>query len=427
MKKTKLLIFHIFVLWWLLGCANVQSPDFEATSYLDRQKTHKFDDITVTVSVLSDEESFNYFGVPIGKYSIQPVWVRIQNESTHPAWFFPITIDRNYFSPIEVAQKFTKKYDDDLHLLFRNQAIHYFVKPGKTIEGFVYTHQEFGLKKVTLELVTKRKVYSKNILVQVPGLKLDDESLDHDTLTNNIADNITSYAELRKKLEVLPCCASTFDGGNQGDPLNIAFIGEYEELVNALILSGWDETEVTSAGSILKTVKAYLKGEAYANAIVSPLHLFGRHQDMTFQRPRKSISARNHLRLWMTNFSFSGKQVWIGQISRDIGLAFSFKVWPPFTHRIDPDTDDARMFLLEDLLINGLIESVGFTEGVGKAEFSAPRYNLAGHPYFTDGLRLLMALSTDKVVISDIHLHDWEWPPEISISKDIYSINQNDN
>ena len=60
---------------------------------------------------------------------------------------------------------------------------------------------------------------------------------------------------------------------------------------------------------------------------------------------------------------------------------------------------------------------------VEKAEFTAPRYNLAGHPYFTDGLRLLMVLSTDKVSITDINVLDWEWPPEISISKDIYSIN----
>ena len=34
------------------------------------------------------------------------------------------------------------------------------------------------------------------------------------------------------------------------------------------------------------------------------------------------------------------KPVWIGQISRDIGVRFTFKTWPPVTHKIDPDFDE---------------------------------------------------------------------------------------
>jgi hypothetical protein len=35
------------------------------------------------------------------------------------------------------------------------------------------------------------------------------------------------------------------------------------------------------------------------------------------------------MRAWLTPIRFQGKQVWIGQISRDIGVLFAFKTWPP--------------------------------------------------------------------------------------------------
>ncbi len=60
-----------------------------------------------------------------------------------------------------------------------------------------------------------------------------------------------------------------------------------------------------------------------------------------YQKPRHSVHVRNHLRLWLTPMRFQGKSVWIGQISRDIGVRFTFKTWPPVTHKIDPDIDEA--------------------------------------------------------------------------------------
>jgi hypothetical protein len=42
--------------------------------------------------------------------------------------------------------------------------------------------------------------------------------------------------------------------------------------------------------------------------------------------------------------------VWVGQVSRDIGVRFTLRTWNLTTHRIDPEVDEARDYVIEDLL-----------------------------------------------------------------------------
>ena len=90
-----------------------------------------------------------------------------------------------------------------------------------------------------------------------------------------------------------------------------------------------------------------------------------------------------------------GKEVWIGQISRDIGVRLSSKTIT--THKIDPDVDETRDYLLQDLLLSGSLEGVGYVAGVGAATLEDPRYNYTLDPYFTDGRRLVLFLDADYV------------------------------
>jgi hypothetical protein len=110
---------------------------------------------------------------------------------------------------------------------------------------------------------------------------------------------------------------------------------------------------------------------------------------MAVQKPRHTVHERNHLRLWLSPMRYAGKPVWVGQISRDIGVRFTLKVWPPVTHKIDPDIDDAMFALIEDLLYSQQLAKTGFVKGVGAATRSNPRQNLTGDPYFTAGYLLV--------------------------------------
>ena len=100
----------------------------------------------------------------------------------------------------------------------------------------------------------------------------------------------------------------------------------------------------------------------------------------------------------MTPLRFEGQPVWIGQVSRDIGVRFTPKTWNLTTHRIDPDVDDARDYVLDDLMESGRVVKVGFVPGAGAAERAAPRRNLTGDPYFTDGLRAVAIFSETRTI-----------------------------
>ena len=111
---------------------------------------------------------------------------------------------------------------------------------------------------------------------------------------------------------------------------------------------------------------------------------------------RRSINERLHLRLWLTPLRLKGKCVWVGQVSRDIGVRFTTKTWNLTTHRVDPDVDEARDYVIEDLLQAGRVRATGYVDGVGACDRASPRRNLTGDPYYTDGKRAVIVLSETR-------------------------------
>ena len=140
------------------------------------------------------------------------------------------------------------------------------------------------------------------------------------------------------------------------------------------------------------------------------MHVFGREQEVALQKARNNISLRNHLRLWLAPFTIDGLQVWIGQISRDIGIKLTTQVWYLTTHRISPDVDQDRFYLLQDLMMSGAVSRFGYVRGVGASTMPNPRVNLGGDPYLTDGLRLVVFLGASRRALDQIDLLDWEHP-----------------
>ncbi|MCW8845558.1 MAG: LssY C-terminal domain-containing protein, partial [Gammaproteobacteria bacterium] len=106
--------------------------------------------------------------------------------------------------------------------------------------------------------------------------------------------------------------------------------------------------------------------------------------------------------------TFKGESVWIGQISRDIGVRFTTKTIT--THKIDPDVDETREFLVENLAYNQVLSRFAYVGGVGAAPVDQPRANLTGDPYYTDGLRVVMWVSNKLTDLQDIEYLDWSDP-----------------
>src|SRR6202023_1477033 len=126
------------------------------------------------------------------------------------------------------------------------------------------------------------------------------------------------------------------------------------------------------------------------------------------QKARRTIHQRNHMRLWLSPYTYRSKPVWIGQISRDIGLRFSLRSAFLTTHKIDPQVDEARDYLVQDLLASESLEWLAYVKGVGPVSAEAPRENVTGDAYFTDGLRAVAAVSSSRVPADEVKYIDWE-------------------
>jgi hypothetical protein len=261
-----------------------------------------------------------------------------------------------------------------------------------------------GTKSFNVDVVGDGKAHMLSFFVPVPGLKLDHYEVD---LNGHYKESDLKKVDLQQlvaELEALPCCVRDAKGKDKGDPLNLVFVGEIKDLYYSFMRAGWDETETIYGASLFKTAASALTGGRYRYSPVSALYVFDRGQDAAMQKARGSIHERNHLRIWQTPLRYEGRPVWIGQISRDIGVRFTWKTIT--THKIDPDVDETRDYLLEDLAFAQSIQSFGYIGGVGPAPYDEPRGNLTGDPYFTDGQRAVMWVSGEPVAFDKIQVRD---------------------
>src|SRR4051794_37176452 len=87
--------------------------------------------------------------------------------------------------------------------------------------------------------------------------------------------------------------------GIPGDPLNVGLIGTREELVPAMLAAGWSPADPITFETSLRISRSVLLGRPYPDAPVSNLFVFGRRQDLAFEKPMgDSARQRHHVRFW---------------------------------------------------------------------------------------------------------------------------------
>lgn len=418
-------------------------PEPSLRTFISRAQTQENAQAQVTVAVLDAKEANCLFGVPLARHGIQPVYLKIVNRSEKMLRLIPVRIDPNYYTPLEVAAtnhfsiaKRLSAYGLVGWIFFlpvllllplkvftayrANRRIDEFfgsqgfrlrpIPPGGESQGFVFTSFDVGTKiiHVSLRATNDMLTIAKNrfesgdakdadveftFSVPVPGIAADYLHRDFETVHAQSAIVECDATTLAKRLNDMPPATRDAKSLRSGDPVNLVVIGNFDTLLGAFV-ARWDESEVVTLATCWKTTRAFLLGSQYRYSPVSPLYLFGRSQDIALQRSRRSINERLHLRLWITPLCFQGQSVWVGQVSRDIGVRFTTKTWNLTTHRVDPDVDEARDYVIEDLAEAGRIEAVSYVDGVGACDALSPRHNLTGDPYFTDGKRAVILLST---------------------------------
>jgi hypothetical protein len=382
------------------------SPDSSGdASFIARAQQKFAPGIKVNVSALGAQESQLSFGENLARHNIQAVWLSIENETDEQLVFLPITMDPDYYSAYEVSYKFhgslsfhANRARDEFFLKRQMASI---LPPHSITTGFVYGVLDAGVKYAHILIAGKNRVETFDFALPVPGPTFVGTNVRADNIYPGQKIEDLELDSLRTTFAEQACCTTNADGTRDGDPL---------DPIVPFIARGWHLARQLDVASAIETVRAFLFRDEFLTSPVSPLYVFGRKEDVVIQKARSTINERVHARFWLTPYTFEGRRVWIGQVSRDIGVRLTDQTWNLTTHKIAPDVDFDRAYLLQDLLMSGYVERYGYVGGVGAAPASAPRTNLTGDPYYTDGLRAVVFLSNGTTLLGDIDRLAWEVP-----------------
>lgn len=222
------------------------------------------------------------------------------------------------------------------------------------------------------------------------------------TLTYGIAAYLILPRAVRMGLKLLqrkrvPRFTITGDG-LPGDPVNVVLIGTLRQLHAAFATAGWSEADRLGAASSWRMVRAFLLNSPYPTAPFSTLYLYGRGQDVGFQKaidnsPRK----RHHIRFWALSLTRaedalggadfwlntdrppdSEHVLWVGAGTKDTGFSLT-RLTFQITHATDSDTNAERDYIIAELQNHRVIGTVSSVRA--GQHLPAERVN----HYITDG------------------------------------------
>jgi hypothetical protein len=200
-------------------------------------------------------------------------------------------------------------------------------------------------------------------------------------LTYGIAAYIILPRAVRMGLKILqrkrvPRFTTTGDG-LPGDPVNLVLIGTLQQLHAAFAIAGWSEADRLGVASSWRMIRAFVLNSPYPTAPFSTLYLYGRGQDIGFQKaidnsPRK----RHHVRFWALSLARAEATVgtasfwlntdrpphnahvlWVGAGTKDTGFSLTELTFQ-ITHATDSDTNAERDYIIAELRNNRDIEDV---------------------------------------------------------------------
>jgi len=407
----------LLTLLLVAGCASYKPAPASYQPQLERIATQTNGPIVAEAAVLSIKEAEKKFGLPLHKKNIQPVWLRLTNTDTNEYYFLKASLDPDYHPAAEVAymhRKFLRfRRNHRIAEVMEENKVQPKLEPRGTNEGFVFSNYDPGAKHVRVDVLGDSEFYRMEFTMPIPGKKLDFQRVDFQNIYPTNAFRDLTLDELHEVVRQLPKTTTDKSGRGRGDPLNLVVVADEPNLIAlAFLRNNWDVTERLTFWNGMKLISSFIFSSRWRTSPVSPLYVFDRPQDFALQKARATIHERNHLRLWLAPYTYEGRPIMVGQISRDIGLRFTFRAPGFVTHKIDPETDEARDYLTQEMILSGSARQVAWTSGVGEHSKENPGRNLTLDPWFTDGNRVVLFLSREQIAPDDIHFLDWTEPAD---------------
>jgi hypothetical protein len=374
----------------LAGCATWTAPtSVDDAPLRERAVSATRQDTRISVAVLGPDDSQRMFGADITKANVQPLWIEVENRTSQALWLLHSGTDPNYFSPLEVAWSMhtllggatNASIDSHLNKLgFKNP-----VPPGETRAGILFTNPDRQIKLVNIDLLGSKTLIPFSLFLPVPG----DDSDPRFTLVpfQYPETDFTDYhdlASLRVALEHMPCCATDEHATTAADPLNVIVIGTLGNI---------------GAAMVRRSYRRDMRKHDLAQ------RLFGRTPDVVLRKEVRADTPSTSLRAWLAPIRFNGDAVYLVQVGRPVGGRFARRDTDGGT--LHEDVDEARNFLVQDMMYSGSLDKLGFVSGVGAAPQAHPRTTLNGGRYYTDGLRAVMFFATRPLSFTNVDMLDW--------------------
>jgi hypothetical protein len=83
--------------------------------------------------------------------------------------------------------------------------------------------------------------------------------------------------------------------GATGDPINMLFIGNKDQITHSFHQAGWLIPDPITAQTSARIAVDSLAHRSYPTAPVSNLYIFGRVQDLAFEKPTTDVQYRGHI------------------------------------------------------------------------------------------------------------------------------------
>jgi hypothetical protein len=193
----------------------------------------------------------------------------------------------------------------------------------------------------------------------------------------------------------------TWAGKHPGDPLNVALVGNKDEICFLFLSADWQAADPVTYKTAARMAKATLFKKPYPTAPISNLYLREgkkkRKQDLYFELCVDNAPIkRHHVRFWQTDKTDEdGRHLWIGSATFDRGAKFNWLTLGP-THAIASDVDWERDKLFADLRKTAQLLEVKVEKDFHKVRDGR---NGGNDRWFTDGQLHVGVISPDNVPV----------------------------
>jgi hypothetical protein len=406
--KSNYALLALGLAFILSSCAsNTYLPvDVNSSGFLERTQQQQSDGIIVSAAAPDAQETAQLTGLDLYDQGIQPIWLRIENTTAHRIRLATWSIDRDYFSPIEVAYTnrsgFTKPAYSELERWFNANSMVRHIPAGESRSGLIYTNLKPGTKGFNLDIIGNQTATTFTFFLPMPGFVPDYMHVDFEKLYPSEQRKELSVAGLRTELQKeFYCCSEDQAGNKNGAPLNIILVGTGKALRRSLLRGNWLETDIDT-----KTPE------------LAQLHRFdGRPPDGTFYQDRADGDERLQLDIWLTSLQVDATPVWAVQAYyRDLEHSFfgSLQALEPardsgflqrfVTDSVSADIDSARTFTAQNFSYNNSLKKLGFVAGEGPKTVAQPGTTFDGYGFVTDGFRAVLFLSEEAQAYDDIEI-----------------------